>query len=163
MKIMRKFTTASMLSLVGLLTLTGCSGAAALTESQQAMVDAGPYVAEASDEALRACSGAAAVSDTIDGDVAVFAAGSNFMEIEASLLDSMAKSFKAAELTPRYANIYNAFRTVDAALLNDDAEAVYYLIDDILVACSDMTLVDNEELSNRGIDIEPGNVPRVAE
>lgn len=159
---MKEFS-AALLSLVGLVTLTGCSGAATLSESQQAMLDAGPYVAEASDEALRACSGAAAVSDRIDGDLAVFAAGTNFMEIEASLLDNMAKAFKAAELTPRYASIYNAFRTVDGALLNDDAEAVYYLIDDILVACSDMTVVDNDDLSSRGIEIEPGNVPRVAE
>jgi len=160
---MRNLTAASMLALAGLLTLAGCSGVSTLTESQQAMLDAGPYIAEASDEALRACSGAAAVADTIEGNLATFASGQNFMEVEASLLDSMAKSFNAAELTPRYTNIYDAFRTVDNAMLNDDAEAVYYLIDDIIVACSDMTVVDNEELSKRGIDIEPGNVPRVTE
>lgn len=145
------------------LSVAGCSSEVELTEAQVAMSEAGPYVAEASDSALRACSGVSALVDAIESDLATFATGATLLQLEATFLDNMALAFNAAEITPRYIALYEKFQTVDNALLDDNLDAFYVLLDDVMIACSDMTVVDNEELSNRGIDIEPGNIPRVSQ
>jgi hypothetical protein len=148
-------------------TLAGCSGTLSepvnengFTEAQQSMIDAGPYIPAGSDNALRACSIMKQAQAVIDGDTPV-GTGPDVQDFTNSLFNAQQTSYLAAEQSPRYESLYVTITSVDNAALDENWEAVTLLAEDAIQACQDMTVIDAESLSQRGIEITPGTIPNV--
>lgn len=152
-----RITTALIVS--GSLLLTGCSSG--ITENQQSMADAGPYVDSGSDYALKACSKMKQADEQLAGSDNYLSTAEGVSEFSEIVFEAQQESYLADEQSLRYGEIYNTISGVDAAVLDANWDAVAILMEDAIAACKDMTVVDAEPLLDRGITITPGSIPEV--
>ncbi len=148
--------------------MTGCSpepsGQSMVSSADAAaIVSAGPYDIDASDATLRACSQTLRLATAIGDEEITLGNEEDNATFTYTLLEAKAQALYAATLTARYGMLYDAFRVVDDYLVRDDFISAQDNLGGILNACSGITAADSEELSNRGIVIEPGAVPNLVQ
>lgn len=150
------------------LSLAGCaaeeteSGSAADTASL-AIAEAGPYTLKGSDYSLRACSRISKLATILADQSVPITSPEDIRAITHDVLAAQSSSILAASTSDRYAALNDSLIRVDEAFINGEVGLGISLLGEVLSECSAITVVDNEELNERGIIIAPGAIPNLTE
>lgn len=165
---MKTYLTTLACASVLALSIAGCaaeepeSGSAVDTASL-AIAEAGPYTLEGSNYSLRACSIISKLAAELEYQSDPIIYSEDIRAVTYDVLTAQLSSMLAAGTSDRYAALNDSLIRVDEAFINDEIELGISLLGAVLSECSAITVVDNEELNERGIVIAPGAIPNLTE